>query len=55
MSDEAAITVLVHSYAGLLDGGDVDDTFEKVGGTWRFTDRLITGDLGGQPSPEAPR
>ena len=141
MSDEAAITVLVHSYARLLDGSDVDavvalfehstwrsepggavrrgpaeirpvyerltahhrgrtkhlltnlsidvhprtdtasshcywtvlvaagtggrieislsgqyaDTFEKVDGVWRFTDRLITVDLNGEPSPETPR
>ena len=142
MSDEAAITTLVNSYARLLDGGDVDavvalfehstwrsepegsirrgpdeirpvyeqlvahgrtspskhlltnlsidlqpgsdtarshcywtvllrghgsgqievsvsgqyiDTFEKVDGDWRFTDRLITVDLTGEPAPEAPR
>jgi hypothetical protein len=127
MSDEAAITVPVHSYARRLGGGDVDavvalfehstwrsepggsvrrgpaeirpvyeqllahdrtyrskhlltnlsidvqqadgtggrievslsgqyaDTFEKVDGAWRFTDRLITVDLTGEPAPEAPR
>ena len=142
MSDEAAITTLVHSYARSLDGGDVDgvvalfehstwrsepggsvrrgpdeirpvyeqqlahdrtsrskhlltnlsidvqpgtntarshcywtvlqghgtgrrievslsgqytDTFEKIDGAWRFTDRLITVDLTGEPAPEAPR
>ncbi len=142
MSDEAAIAVLVHSYARLLDGGDVDgvvslfehstwrsdpsgpvrrgpdeirsvyeqlvshhrthrtkhlltnlsievqpdagtarshcywtvlrgddtggrievslsgqyaDTFEKLDGRWRFTDRLITVDLEAHRSPEVPR
>jgi hypothetical protein len=139
MSDEAAITTLVHSYARLLDGGEVDavvalfehstwrsepggsvrhgpaeirpvyeqllgqdrtsrskhlltnlsievgsgadtarshcywtvlhsgdggrvevslsgqyaDTFEKVDGGWRFTDRLITVDLTAEPAPGA--
>jgi hypothetical protein len=41
MSDEAAITILVHSCARLLDGGDVDAVvalFEQ-----------------GEPSAEAPR
>lgn len=33
--------------------GQYTDTFEKVGGAWRFTDRLITIDLTGDPPPRA--
>lgn len=30
--------------------GQYTDTFEKVNDRWRFTDRLISVDLGGEPS-----
>ena len=33
--------------------GQYADTFEKVDNRWRFSDRLITTDLSGAPSPPA--
>ena len=33
--------------------GQYTDTFEKVDDRWRFTDRLITVDLSGEPSDPA--
>ena len=53
MSDESALTVLVHPYARLLHGGDVDAVVAPL-------ERLITVDLSGvdlsgETSAGAPR
>ena len=62
-----ADTARSHCYWTVLEGhgtggrievslsGQYTDAFQKVGGAWRFTDRLITVDLTGGPAPEAPR
>jgi len=57
-----ATTASSHCYWTVLEGtpggtigiavsGQYTDAFEKVGGRWRFADRLITVDLTGPQSP----
>jgi hypothetical protein len=50
-------TVLQNVRAGepiaMILSGQYTDEFEKVGGKWRFTDRLITTDLTGNLSAQS--
>ena len=39
---------------GIGPSGQYTDTFEKAEGGWRFTDRLITVDLTGEPPDPGP-
>ena len=39
-----------HQRIDVILSGQYVDTFEKVGGTWRFADRLIKVDLEGDQS-----
>jgi 3-phenylpropionate/cinnamic acid dioxygenase small subunit len=60
--DPDATTASSHCHWTVLEGapggpigptlsGQYTDAFEKVRDGWRFTDRLITVDLAGRPSP----
>jgi ketosteroid isomerase-like protein len=62
--EPGAVSASSHSYWTVLRGGaaggiqialsgQYTDAFEKVDGTWRFTDRLITTDLTGEPAPRS--